>query len=124
MRPGLLLPANLDDLKKVEAFLNDTVRKLRGVLDVGRLGFGDGKDTDNIFGAWITYTANATPDTEDTIVHNLGLVPIGYLIVSVNNGAVIYKGSTTWTTTSMFLKSTKASTLVTMFVLGPSNQQA
>lgn len=103
-------------------WLKDIVLRLRMMVDNGHLGFGDGTSTDNIFGTFVTYVSNAAPNTEDTITHNLGFVPIGYLVMSLDKGAVIYKGTTAWTTSLMYLKSNTATTTALLFILGPSNQ--
>lgn len=90
----------------------------------GRLRFG-GNSTgnsagENIMGQFITYTTNATPNTEDTINHQLGSIPIGYLIISKSKSCDIYQQAntgTSWTSSKIFLKSTVASTSITLFLL-------
>ena len=86
----------------------------------GRVRFGTGTDGDrgeNIDGEFQVFTSNATPDTADSITHTLGAVPIGFLVVNLDKGAVIYDSGTAWTTTTISLKTTVASTLVTVFLL-------
>lgn len=88
----------------------------------GNLGFGDGATADNIKGAWLTFTSNATPNTEETLAHGLGAVPIGYLVFSRNKAAVLYNGTTAWTTTNLYVKSDTASTTFLIFVFITSQQ--
>lgn len=86
----------------------------------GNLGFGDGVDVDNIRGMWHTYTTNSTPDTEDAIAHNLGVVPVGVLEMKKPASGYLYRGSSAWTTTNIYMKCTAASQSVTLFILLPS----
>ena len=89
-------------------------------LSHGRVRFGTGNDGDrgeNISGEFQVYTSNATPDTADSISHTLGSVPIGFLVVNLDKGAVIYDSGTAWTETTISLKSTVASTTATIFLL-------
>ena len=88
----------------------------------GNLGFGDGTFYDNIKGKWVEYTTNATPDTEDTVVHDLGVIPAGFLVMLPPKSGYLYNGSTTWTTTNLYLKCSAASQTVRIFVVPPSTQ--
>ena len=90
------------------------------ILD-GGLGFGDGVGSDNLTGAWVTYTTNGTPDTEDAIAHNLGHVPIGVLAMVPPAAGYLYKGTTTWTTTHIYMKCSAAAQAVTLFIVLPSH---
>ena len=66
--------------------------------------------------AVISYTSNGTANAEDSAGHSLKRVPQGYLVISVDKAAVIYKGSNAWTTDKIFLKSNTASTAVKLIV--------
>lgn len=90
------------------------------LLSQGRIRFGGGGDGDrgeNIAGEFQVYTSNATPDTADSIVHTLGSVPVGFIVVNLDKGAVIYDSGTAWTATTISLKATVASTTATIFLL-------
>jgi hypothetical protein len=86
----------------------------------GNLGFGDGTDVDNIRGIWITYTTNATPDTEDAIAHNMGVVPIGALEMLKPQVGYLYRGTTSWTAATIYMKCSASSQTVRLFLLLPS----
>lgn len=86
----------------------------------GNLGFGDGTDDDNLVGTWLTYSTNSSAGTEDTLAHNLGVIPVGFLVMVPPVSGVINKGSTTWTTTNIYLTCTGASQTATLYVLAPS----
>lgn len=77
---------------------------------------------DNVNMLLVSYTSNATPDTEDSIdISSLGLsyVPLYMVVVEVTlTGAVVYpsnKGS--WTSSAVTMKCSKASTGVTLGVI-------
>lgn len=56
-----------------------------------------------------TFTSNATPNTEETVTHGLSRVPTGYIVVSQDKAASLYKGQA-WTNEIIYLKSSVAST--------------
>ena len=82
-------------------------------------GFGDAADIINglykLGGVLVSYTTNATINTADTVAHNLGYVPNGYIVIDNGNGGVVYSGGTA-TATTIPLKCTTASNAVTLMV--------
>jgi hypothetical protein len=62
-------------------------------------------------------TAPGVADTDFTVNHQLGHIPITIYGQHTNNGGLIYKGSGAWTPTSVSLRCTKASSVYTL-VLG------
>jgi len=106
MRPEFQTPQSLE-----QAWI-----KLRRMLE-NNLSFGDGTNPDNLAGQWKNYTTNAVADTEDAVSHTLSRVPIGFLVFSASKAGILYKGSTAWTSTSIFLKCSAASTVVRIFIL-------
>jgi hypothetical protein len=88
-------------------------------LAQGRIRFGpgtSGNDGENIFGQWVTFTTS-TADTEVTVPHTCGCVPVGYLTTKINKGGVIYDSGTAWTSTNIYIKCSTATTIVTLFLL-------
>lgn len=83
----------------------------------GGIGFGDGIDSDNINGVWYSGVTPATPDTEFDVLHNLGRVPVGWLLVYEDAAASIYDSGTPWSSTEMFLKCNVASVAVKLFII-------
>jgi len=47
----------------------------------------------------------------------MGVVPVGYLVTKISNGGVIYDSGTTWTDSTIYLKSSVANSAVTLFLL-------
>lgn len=61
-------------------------------------------------GVVVPYTSNATANTADSVTHNLGRVPTGYIVIQNGNGGVVYNGGASQafaaTSTTITLKST------------------
>ena len=86
----------------------------------GRVRFGsttDGYRGENISGEFQVFTSNATPDTEDTIGHTIGAIPVGYIVLKQDKAGSLYLGSTTWTSTNIYFKCNVASVTFTIFLL-------
>lgn len=61
-------------------------------------------------------TPNA-PDTEFTVTHNLGTIPIGYDVKSQDAAGIVYDSRrTSWTKTQMYLKCNVANMNIVLFV--------
>ena len=60
--------------------------------------------SDNVDCELVDYTSNGTPDTEDTVVHGLGRVPVGFLVYSLDKAGIIYDGGTANTAVNLYLK--------------------
>lgn len=76
----------------------------------GGLGFSE-----NFAGAELSYTTNATPDTQDTVAHGLKIVPTGFLAISINKPGVVYKGAA-FDATNVYFKCNVASADVVILV--------
>lgn len=80
--------------------------------------------TGNIDGVWpgtlaagYTVTTPGSANTEFTVTHNLGRVPVGYDIKSKDRAGQIYDSrKASWTNTQMFLKADTASMSIVLFV--------
>lgn len=81
------------------------------------ISFGDGIDADNISGSWVATTTPVAPNTDFTIDHNLGRVPVGYWPMSKDKAVDIYTGSISATTTQITLRATVASATVNLFII-------
>lgn len=90
-------------------YLNDQEQNLDSVLN-GGLNF-----TDNFEGKFVTYTTNATPDTEDTVDHPLKKIPTGFFVTDLDKAGIVYRSGTS-TETQLLLKCNVASMTVTVFV--------
>jgi hypothetical protein len=86
--------------------------RLAKVLN-GNVSFGatmSNAQEDQNLNVWkATGTSPATPNTNFTINHSLGRIPITIVGQDGNNGGVLYRGSVAWTKTTVSLKCTTAS---------------
>lgn len=85
----------------------------------GNIEFGNPKDgPNNIAGSWQTVLTPAAPDTEFTLVHNLGYIPTGIHVVSIDQPAIIYASRQgQWTTKQAFFKCNIASVNLVGFII-------
>lgn len=81
-------------------------------------------DADMNMRVWkATGTAPGTPNTEFQVTHNLDHVPIGFMVVSTDRAAHIYKSSSAWTAATkttlgkVFLKADAASVAFVIIIL-------
>ena len=56
-------------------------------------------------------------DTEQAIPHTLKRIPEGYVLVSNDKAAIIYDGTTAWTTTNIYIRSNVAATTVKVILI-------
>ena len=63
----------------------------------------------NLSAKHVVFTSNGVANTEDTIPHKLGRVPVGYVVVKQDKAGIVYDGGTDFTTTNIYLKSSVAS---------------
>lgn len=109
------------DVGRIEPLVRDFNNDLLTLFTAmqRRVSFGDGTtgNSENIDGEFVTYTSNAVADTEDTVAHTLGSVPIGYIVVKQDKGSNVYEGGTAWTSTNLYLKQTGTSVATTLFLL-------
>lgn len=89
----------------------------------GRIRFGDGVDGnrgENLAGVFQTFTSDATPDTEFSVAHGLGSVPIGRIIIWQDKAGNLYQSPTTgtaWDSTDAYFKCDVASVTFNVFFL-------
>lgn len=63
--------------------------------------------TMNVAGQKFIVTSPATPNTEFAINHTLGYIPTGWQYRGGSNPGVVYRSTTPWTATQIFLKETQ-----------------
>jgi hypothetical protein len=86
----------------------------------GRIRFGDTTNAsrgENIAGEFRTFTSSATPNAEFSLAHTLGATALGWIVINKNKAGDLYKGSTAWTSSSVYLKCSVASVSFTIFLL-------
>lgn len=83
----------------------------------GGISFGSPSAPDNITGSWFTGTTPTGAGTEFTVPHTLGRIPTGWIMVSLDQPAVVYKGVTPWNSKTISLKCNIASINVILLVI-------
>jgi hypothetical protein len=89
----------------------------------GRIRFGTGTNGDrgeNISGEFQNFTSDASANTEFSVTHTLGAVPIGAIVLWQDKSGSLYQGPTTgtnWTSTTIYFKSAGTSVNYLVFLL-------
>jgi hypothetical protein len=83
----------------------------------GGISFGAGTTKDNIDGAWVAVANTGAANTNFTVTHNLGRVPVGYLVMTKDRAVDVYTGTIAATNTQLTLKASVANAVVTLFIL-------
>ena len=82
----------------------------------GNIGFGDGVSSDNISGNWVSVNFPSA-NTDVTVTHNLGRIPVGYLAMTKSQAGDIFTGSVAATKTQITLQSSTAGQMASLFIL-------
>lgn len=113
-------PPRLADMPDVPKHVRDRLFYLMHVL-TRRVTYGasfDNTSADQNIDHW--KASGATPgvaNTEFAVNHGLGRIPLGFQIVSVDKAAHLYKSTTAWTTTQIFLKCDVATVNYAIFIV-------
>ena len=70
----------------------------------------------NLDAIWVAYTSNGTANTEDTVAHGLGRTPADMWVGLPDKSAVIYRSTTVWTSTNVYLKASAATVVVNVLL--------
>lgn len=76
---------------------------LKSILD-GGISFKD-----NVDATQVSVTSHGTPGTEFSVAHELGKIPVGYVVMGRDGSGTVYDGTTSNTKTDLYLKSDVAS---------------
>jgi hypothetical protein len=97
--------------------LNNAYQDVGNVVN-GNISFGTPSDpgSANVEGFWYTGVTPSSANTEFAVTHNLGRVPTGFLVFSVDQAGILYRSVTTWTEQQIFLKSNVSSMNVVVFI--------
>lgn len=109
-------PQEPEGLKKWAFMIRKLYEQLARVLN-GLVSFGNGLTRDNIDGEWATVLDTGPADTDFTVTHNLLRPPVGFILMTTTLGGVVYKGTVSWTNTTITLKDTMANDSILIFVV-------
>ena len=108
------LPELIEAVRKYQSDFNEALlRFTRRIVDVLNGGI---KITDNFDAQIITVTLT-TANTEQTVSHSLKRVPNGYIVLSNDKAAIIYDGTSSWTSSAIYIRSSVNSTTVKLLIL-------
>jgi hypothetical protein len=110
------------DRQQLEDYIRSVDFDLRDLflMSSGRVRFGDGIDDapgENVAGEFQVVADTGSADTEFSISHQLGTVPIGFLVLNIDAGGVVYDSGTAWTDTTIYLKCSAANAAVKLFLI-------
>jgi hypothetical protein len=83
----------------------------------GQLSFGDGLSPDNIAGRWVDVVTPGVVNTDFTVTHNLGRLPVGYWIMQKDKACDVYQGGIVSTLTQLTLKASVATATLKLFII-------
>lgn len=110
-----LLAENYESLRKFDrdliTALGEWGLSLKAVLDGGITV------ADNVDAYVASYTSNAVANTEDAVPHGLGKVPLYFIVAGADKAGVVYRGTTAFTKTNVYLKCSAASTALKIVLL-------
>jgi len=109
-------PDIVNEFRRFRDALNRTYVQVARILN-GNLSFGNGVDRDNLDGVWVSVLTPTPGDTDFTVVHNLGRVPVGYLLMRSDLPSLIYDGSVIATTTELTLRNATDGANIVLFII-------
>jgi len=102
------------NIRRVEADLSQLFTASQGRV---RFGSGvSGERGENISGEFQTVTSSSA-NTEFTVSHSIGSVPIGFIVINNNTKGVVYSSGTAWSSSAIYLKCSEATATITLFLL-------
>jgi hypothetical protein len=107
-------PLHWHDTQNVTKTLQRVYKILRGNVSYGSLTAGDVGQ--NVDGYPVTLTTPVAPNTEFAVNHGLNRIPVGFHIMNKLASVDVYKSTTPWTKSTIYLKATVALVSVTLFI--------
>jgi hypothetical protein len=95
------------EFPKLKKIYENLARVVNGNVELGNTVDG----AINVQGKWVTVTF-AAPNTDQTITHNLGRLPAGYIPMQKTAACDVYTGTVPATDSQITLKGTVATTVV------------
>ena len=106
------------DIKNYDTDITTIINCLQGRVRFGPGTSGNGGE--NIQGTFLQIVTNGVANTESTFTHNMGAVPVGYIVLWQDKAGSLYQGpatGTAWTTSQLSLKCSVATVTFLLFIL-------
>lgn len=71
---------------------------------------------DNFNAEELSFTTDGSANTEFSAAHTLKRTPTRFFVVDTDKGGVLYKGTTTWTNTTVYFKCSVASAAMKVYI--------
>jgi hypothetical protein len=106
-------PVTIADLNKaIDRVWEELARVINGRLWFGSVVTG----RENLDGIPLLKADTGVANVAFTLTHNLGRVPVGWLVTYIDKATSIYDGGVAWTETTISLKSSTANVRLIVFV--------
>lgn len=73
--------------------------------------------SDNIATQLVSKSDTGSANAEFYIDHNLGVAPLGFIVIKNNKAGVVYDSGTTWTSSRIYLKCSVANCNVSLYLI-------
>ena len=116
-QPPLIREGDPNAAARTTQYLQDLNRMARSMTFLTAAGgFADGQRSLNLDAVWVLYVSSGTANTETSVAHNLGRIPLGAFVGLPDISATIYAGTTAWSSTLVYFRSTAATTTVRLLL--------
>ena len=95
--------------------LNDTLNQISKVLN--NIEFGGVGTNENVSCVLKTATTPSPSATEFSITHDLGRIPVGFIVVNKDKYCDVMTSGTAWTTSLIYLKCNAATAAITVLII-------
>lgn len=109
-------PDKVTAFKDILEYLDDLSKYMRTELESIKHEFNGKIELVNQRVAEVTISDTGAANTDFEVTHNLGVVP-RYYIWNIDRNGVVYKGTTSWTTTKIYLRCSAANAQVNVIVI-------
>lgn len=102
---------------KIRKYDEDLAKMIQALVgNLSRMFDGSISVSENLDSEIVSVTSDPIADTQFAVAHTLKRVPVGYVIVSRDQGGIVYDSGTAFTATQIFLKCTTTSTVLKVLI--------
>lgn len=71
---------------------------------------------DNFDWRLVDFTSDPSIGVETAVPHTLGKIPTDFIVTSIDQEAIVWKGSTPWTSDTIYLKASQSSVAIRAYI--------